>query len=124
MKLEAMQIHRFAVGPADPAMELLNNGQELWLTYVFDPLPVGFQLHQEALEFMLDEMVADSRYPATDYEVLDYTVLTDYDPYFEVDVRVGITLEDKTEDDVYDEVWPITHEMNRLKIEEYALKGE
>ena len=123
MKLEAMQIHRFAAGPANPAMELLNNGQELWLTYVFEELPRGYQLNQHAVEFMLDEMVADSRYPATDYEVLDYTILDD-DPSFEVDILVNITLEGKTTDAIYKELWPITHEMNRLGIRDCALKSE
>ena len=118
-----MCVHFFSVGPDDPAMELLNNGEELWLTYTFDPLPRGYQLRQEALEFMLDEMVADSRYPATDYEVLDYTVWGD-DPSFEVDVHANINLEGKTEAEVYDEVWPITHEMNRLDIRDCALKSE
>ena len=123
MKLKSGQTHRFGVGPSDPGMELFNNGEELWLTYKFEGLPRGYQLNLHAVEFMLDEMVADSRYPAIEYEVLDYTILDD-DPSFEVDILVNITLEGKTTDAIYKELWPITHEMNRLDIRDCALKSE
>lgn len=119
MKLETMEKHQFGVGLADPGMELLNNGMDYWVTYTFDSLDLDYRLNQGKLEVSISELVADSRYPALEYEVWDYTQDEEY-PVFQIDLRVEIDPEGKTEDDLYEELWPITHEMNRLDPEEFA----
>ena len=118
MKLETMEKHQFGVGLADPGMELLNNGEEFWLTYTFDGMEPGYRLDVDELEVSVSELVADSRYPASDYEVLDFT-RDEEQPVFQIDVLVDIDPEGKTEDELYEELWPITHEMNRLDPEDY-----
>lgn len=120
MKLEALETHQFSIGMGDPFMELLNNGEEIWVAYTFDDLPTNYRLDQEALESVLEEMVADSRYPALEYEVQDYTRAEEL-PVFQIYALVTVDPDGKTEDEVYDELWPVTHEMNRLDPEKYAL---
>lgn len=120
MKLEKLETHQFSVGLADPFMELFNNDDEFWVAYTFDGLPTNYYLDQEALESVLDEMVADSRYPVLEYVVQDYTRYEEM-PVFQVEAKVSIHPNGKTEDEVYEELWPVTHEMNRLNPEDYEL---
>lgn len=119
MKLKEMKTIQFGVGLADPGMELLDNGFEHWLTYTFDNLETGYRLDVDELEVSISELVADSRYEVYDYEVQDFT--REESPVFQVDLRVKIDTTDKTEDELYEELWPITHEMHRIAPEDYAL---
>ena len=120
MKLKELEPHQFGVGLADPGMELLDNGMEYWITYTFDNLDLDYKLNADSLEVLIREMVADSRYPASDYDIVEYTSGDEY-PVFQIDLRVDIDPDGKTEDELYEELWPITHEMNRLNPEEFRM---
>ena len=115
-----MEIRQFDVGLADPGMELLDNGSAQWLIYTFSGFEPGYRLDNKSLRVSISEFVADSRYAVYDYEVMDFT--WDEHPVFEVDLRVKISTHDKTKDELYEELWPITREMNRIDPEEYALQ--
>ena len=120
MELEVMEPFQFGVGLADPGMELMDNGTEYWLTYTFNNLKPGYRLDVDDLEVSIRELAADNRYAVSDYEVQDFT-RDEEDPVFQIDLRVDIDPAGKTEDELYEELWPITREMNRLDPEEYAL---
>lgn len=115
-----MEIRQFDVGMADPRMELLDNGDERWAVYTFTGFEQGFLLDDESFEVSIREFVADSRYGAYDYQILDFT--DEEYPVLLVYLRVEISTHDKTMDELYKELWPITREMNRINPEDYALK--
>ena len=119
MYLDQAELIQFDMGMGDPSMELASYRDEHWVTYIFTGFDPEYRLDVEALEVSIREFVADSRYAVYDYEILDFTH-EEY-PAIEINLGVEINKHDKTEADIFDELWPITKEITRISPEEYAL---